>query len=421
MFTFDTTDPQCELLFTVWEDCLSGHLRFLGRLLIRVNLSMLQNGQPVVHWYNLREKTAGEKVKGELKLLLKYTVNKHGVTADDFVALSVLGRGGFGKVLMVRKKDTNRIYAMKELIKAKLIASDEVEGATGEKEVLRKVHHPFIVGLKFSFQTQEKLYLVLDFLPGGELFHHLKKEKRFSEARSKFYAIEIILALEHLHKNNIVYRDLKPENILLGTDGHVALTDFGLAKDNLPVGYYTYTFCGTPEYLAPEVLDGRGYDKSVDWWSLGTLIYEMLTGKPPFLAEEVPDMYQKILHADLVLPSGISPACGDLLRGLLDRDPEHRLGAGPRDAESIKAHPFFAGVSWRHYLSKEIEAPFKPPITNPADTSNFDKKFTGEALLDSPSEFQLAESEQTQFAGFSYTAPGSLSGPGMAKYHDDDD
>eukprot|EP00004_Rigifila_ramosa_P009009 TRINITY_DN2046_c0_g1_i10.p1 TRINITY_DN2046_c0_g1~~TRINITY_DN2046_c0_g1_i10.p1 ORF type:complete len:311 (-),score=80.79 TRINITY_DN2046_c0_g1_i10:208-1140(-) len=296
-----------------------------------------------------------------------------------------------GKCYRCGKKDTNRIYAMKELTKSKLIDSDEVRGATTERELLRKVNHPLIVGLKFAFQTQHKLFLVLDYMPGGELFRLLRVEHKFTEARSKFYVIEIVLALEYLHKNNIIYRDLKPENILLGADGHIALTDFGLAKDNLPDGDVTYTICGTAEYLAPEVVDGRGYDKSVDWWSLGTLIYEMLTGKPPFLAEEVPDMYQKILHADLVLPSGISPACGDLLRGLLDRDPEHRLGAGPRDAESIKAHPFFAGVSWRHYLSKEIEAPFKPPITNPADTSNFDKKFTGEALLDSPSEFQLAE------------------------------
>jgi serine/threonine protein kinase len=187
----------------------------------------------------------------------------------------VLGRGGFGKVMQVRKKNTGRVYAMKILHKAKLIESDEVEGTKMEKEVLKRIDHPFIVGLKFSFQTPDKLYLVLDYVAGGELFYHLKREKRFSEERVRYYASELTLALEHLHKLCIVYRDLKPENILLGEDGHVCLTDFGLCKDGLEFGKYTYTFCGTAEYLAPEVLEGRGHDKAVDWWSLGTLMYEM--------------------------------------------------------------------------------------------------------------------------------------------------
>eukprot|EP00004_Rigifila_ramosa_P009014 TRINITY_DN2046_c0_g1_i7.p1 TRINITY_DN2046_c0_g1~~TRINITY_DN2046_c0_g1_i7.p1 ORF type:complete len:475 (-),score=128.58 TRINITY_DN2046_c0_g1_i7:81-1505(-) len=419
MFIFDTTDKQCVLVFTLWEDCLSGKMRFLGRLAFHVNLSMLQEGQAVIHWYPLRPRVVGEKVKGELKVYLRYTSNKDAVTADDFVPLCLLGKGAFGKVLQVRKKDTNRIYAMKELTKSKLIDSDEVRGATTERELLRKVNHPLIVGLKFAFQTQHKLFLVLDYMPGGELFRLLRVEHKFTEARSKFYVIEIVLALEYLHKNNIIYRDLKPENILLGADGHIALTDFGLAKDNLPDGDVTYTICGTAEYLAPEVVDGRGYDKSVDWWTLGTLLFEMLTGKPQFLADSMPEIFNMILHHSITIPSGLSGECSGLLCGLLDRNPETRLGAGPTDAESIKAHPFFAGVSWKHYLSKEIEAPFKPNIKNPADTSYFDKRFTGASLQDSPQDGQIPESQQSQFLGFSYTAPGSVLSPESSKMRAD--
>jgi serine/threonine protein kinase len=193
------------------------------------------------------------------------------LTPDDFELLKVLGKGSFGKVLQVRKKDTGRIYAMKVLSKKDIAQRHEIGHTMSERNVLMRLHNPFLVGLKFSFQTPDKLYLVLDYMNGGELFYHLQKETAFTEERAKFYISEIVVALEYLHKYNIIYRDLKPENVLLDTTGHVALTDFGLCKENMTTDAQTTTFCGTAEYLAPEVLMGGGYGKAVDWWSLGIL------------------------------------------------------------------------------------------------------------------------------------------------------
>lgn len=195
------------------------------------------------------------------------------LSASDFELLRVVGKGSFGKVLQVRKRDSGRVYAMKVLVKKDLVERKEVAHTLSERNVLIRASSPFLVGLKFSFQTPEKLYLVLDYMNGGELFYHLQKETVFSEARTRFYICELILALEHLHKYDIVYRDLKPENILLDSSGHIALTDFGLCKEHVSFNDTTNTFCGTAEYLAPEVLTGQGYGKAVDWWSLGILFY----------------------------------------------------------------------------------------------------------------------------------------------------
>eukprot|EP00002_Diphylleia_rotans_P025857 TRINITY_DN5132_c0_g1_i1.p1 TRINITY_DN5132_c0_g1~~TRINITY_DN5132_c0_g1_i1.p1 ORF type:complete len:491 (-),score=99.28 TRINITY_DN5132_c0_g1_i1:256-1728(-) len=404
-FRLDTTNTLCEVFFTVWEALLDGNRRFLGRLIIRVNLSMIENCDPIVHWYTLRERYENEEVSGEILLKLSYSVNKRNVGSEDFENLCVLGRGGFGKVMLVRKVDTSRIYAMKSLHKDKLIESDEVEGTKTEKDVLRRLNHPFIVGLKFSFQTKDKLYLILDYINGGELFYHLKKEKRFSESRARFYAAEITLALEYLHKSDIIYRDIKPENILLDSSGHICLTDFGLCKPGVGYGKVTYTFCGTAEYLAPEVLEGKGYDKAVDWWSLGTLLYEMLCGKPPFFSTNTNEMYRRILHEKLIFPAYVPPVAVSLLSGLLNRNPRERLGSSLNDAEDIKSHPFFQPIDWAELYNKEIEPEFKPPVRDPLDTSNFDPNFTSQRVEDSPVRWQLAPSQQNQFVGFSYTNP----------------
>jgi len=305
--------------------------------------------------------------------------------------------------VLALKKDTSRIYAMKILDKSRLVEADEVEGTKMEKEVLRKVNHPFIVGLKFSFQTTDKLYLILDYVNGGELFTHLRRARKFDESLVRFYAVEIVLALEYLHKCLIVYRDLKPENILITADGHICLTDFGLAKANLPFGELTYTFCGTAEYLAPEILDGKGYDKAVDWWSLGTLIYEMLTGKPPFYASHTLEMYRKILSEELKFPDYVSQKSRALLLQLLERDPNKRIGSDFDDAEEIKTHQFFEGVQWMKFLSREIDPPFKPPVRDPMDISQFDERFTNQSIQESPAAHTLTDREQQQFKDFSYT------------------
>jgi serine/threonine protein kinase len=250
---------------------------------------------------------------------------KRALTPRDFEFLKLIGRGTFGKVFQVRKKDTKRIYAMKVLSKKEIVAKKEVAHTIGERKILqRSLESPFLVGLKFSFQTDADLYLVTDFKSGGELFWHLQRETRFSEERARFYIAELILALEHLHKYDIVYRyvaigdvasgrssdihydsDLKPENILLDATGHVALCDFGLSKPDLRSDELTTTFCGTTEYLAPEMLlDEHGYSKIVDFWSLGVLLFEMCCGWSPFYAEDTQQMYKNICFGKIRFPKG---------------------------------------------------------------------------------------------------------------------
>ncbi|KAG1472738.1 hypothetical protein G6F56_001358 [Rhizopus delemar] len=323
------------------------------------------------------------------------------ITFDAFELLRVIGRGSFGKVYVVRKKDTNRIYAMKVLRKSRIISRSEVTHTMAEKTVLAKIRNPFIVPLKFAFQSPDKLYLVLAFINGGELFHHLQLEGKFSEERSRFYTAELLSALECLHDFNVVYRDLKPENILIDYNGHIALCDFGLCKLNMSENERTNTFCGTPEYLAPELLLGQGYSKTVDWWTLGVLLYEMLTGLPPFYDENTNEMYRKILQDELRFPDDVSSDARGLLRGLLTRDPNERLGN--KGSEEIKNHPFFASIDWRKLNQKKLQPPYKPSVESAYDTQNFDDEFTSEAPQESlVDDSQISSTMQEQFAGFTY-------------------
>ncbi|ORE02451.1 Pkinase-domain-containing protein [Rhizopus microsporus var. microsporus] len=323
------------------------------------------------------------------------------ITFDSFELLRVIGRGSFGKVYVVRKKDTNRIYAMKVLRKSRIISRSEVTHTMAEKTVLAQIRNPFIVPLKFAFQSPDKLYLVLAFINGGELFHHLQLEGKFSEERSRFYTAELLSALECLHDFNVVYRDLKPENILIDYNGHIALCDFGLCKLNMSENERTNTFCGTPEYLAPELLLGQGYTKTVDWWTLGVLLYEMMTGLPPFYDENTNEMYRKILQDELRFPDDMSTEARSLLRGLLTRDPNERLGNN--GSEEIKNHPFFASIDWRKLNQKKLQPPYKPSVESAYDTQNFDDEFTSEAPQESlVDESQISSTMQEQFAGFTY-------------------
>ncbi|EJT45182.1 proliferation-associated serine/threonine protein kinase [Trichosporon asahii var. asahii CBS 8904] len=325
------------------------------------------------------------------------------LTIDSFELLKVIGKGSFGKVMQVRKRDTLRIYALKTIRKAHIVSRSEVTHTLAERTVLAQVNNPFIVPLKFSFQSKEKLYLVLAFVNGGELFHHLQREGKFNETRSRFYAAELLLALEHLHSFNVVYRDLKPENILLDYTGHIALCDFGLCKLNMGSDETTNTFCGTPEYLAPELLSGHGYTKCVDWWTLGVLLYEMLTGLPPFYDENTNEMYRKILSDPLRFPDEVGPEARSLLTKLLDRDPSRRLGVN--GAQEIKDHPFFARhIDFKKLLQKKIPPPFKPSVASAIDTSNFDEEFTSEVPQDSVvADSHLSQTVQQQFEGFSWS------------------
>ena len=300
---------------------------------------------------------------GKLKIGVEYVENRAGkLKIEDFELLKVVGKGSFGKVMQVRKKDTSRIYALKTIRKAHIISRSEVAHTLAERSVLAQINNPFIVPLKFTFQSPEKLYFVLAFVNGGELFHHLQKEQRFDVNRSRFYTAELLCALECLHGFNVIYRDLKPENILLDYQGHIALCDFGLCKLDMKDEDRTNTFCGTPEYLAPELLLGKGYKKTVDWWTLGVLLYEMLTGLPPFYDENTNEMYRKILSEPLHFPGHevVPPAAKDLLTKLLNRDPDQRLGAN--GSAEIKAHPFFHAIDWRKLLQRKYEPAFKPNV-----------------------------------------------------------
>jgi len=321
------------------------------------------------------------------------------ITKDDFDFLKVIGRGSFGKVMLVQLKGTKEIYAMKILKKDMIIKENMVSHTKSEKSILQQIDHPFIVGLKYAFQSREKLYLVLDFLAGGEIFFHLKEETKFPVERAKFYAAELICALGHLHKFDIVYRDLKPENVVLDGDGHVVITDFGLAKTCISNATPTYTFCGTPEYLAPEILKGQGHAKAVDWWSLGILLYEMLVGLPPFYADNIHEMYELILKAPIKYPDFVPNAARDLLNKLLDRDEFKRLGSGKEDAEEIKKHPFFSNIDWKKLEARQMRPPFIP-VTHDDPTKYFDEEFTSERAIDSFAE--VTEDDDDSFDDFSY-------------------
>ncbi|KAI6176469.1 Ribosomal protein S6 kinase [Aphelenchoides bicaudatus] len=281
---------------------------------------------------------------------------------DSFEILKVLGKGGYGKVFQVRKRtgiDQGQIFAMKVMKKAHVIRNQkDVSHTKAERNILEAVKNPFICDLRYAFQTGGKLYLILEFLSGGELFMRLEKEGIFMEDTASFYLAEIIVALEHLHSQGIIYRDLKPENILLDATGHLKLTDFGLCKEEIDGEQKTHTFCGTIEYMAPEILTRGGHDRSVDWWSLGALAFDMLTGGPPFIADNKKKTIDKILKSRLMLPPYLSNEAKDLIKRLLKRRVDQRLGAC--DVNEIKAHPFFKAIDWNLVYSRELDPPFIP-------------------------------------------------------------
>eukprot|EP01135_Chromosphaera_perkinsii_P001613 Nk52_evm83s207 gene=Nk52_evmTU83s207 len=355
-------------------------------------------------WYRLESYGQREITSGELHVECAYTVSEvRSLSIEDFELLKVIGKGSFGKVMQVRKKDTGRVYAMKILKKDYIVARDEVVHTRAERKILETNTNPFLVGLKFSFQTKEKIYLVLDYINGGELFYHMQNDNDFSEERGRFYTAQLLLALEHLHKHDIIYRDLKPENILLDYTGYLALTDFGLCKENVGAEQKTNTFCGTPEYMAPEVLQQKGYGPAVDWWTLGILLYEMLAGLPPFYDENTNAMYHKILFSPLTFPPEMARPARSLITGLLEREPSKRLGYGKNGAQDIKSHEFFKGLNWDHLMKKKLVAPWRPKLASLTDTSNFDPEFTAMKVEDSVVETsQLSKTMQEQFKGFTF-------------------
>ncbi|XP_017678222.1 PREDICTED: serine/threonine-protein kinase Sgk2 isoform X1 [Lepidothrix coronata] len=324
----------------------------------------------------------------------------------DFDFLKVIGKGSFGKVLLAKRKCDGTFYAVKVLHKKTILKKKEQNHIMAERNVLLKnVKHPFLVGLHYSFQTSEKLYFVLDYVNGGELFFHLQRERCFREPRARFYAAEVASAIGYLHSLNIIYRDLKPENILLDCQGHIVLTDFGLCKEGMEQEETTSTFCGTPEYLAPEVLKKQPYDRTVDWWCLGAVLYEMLFGLPPFYSRDVSQMYDNILHKPLQIQGTKTVAACDILQGLLHKEQKRRLGA-KTDFLEIKNHVFFSPINWDDLYHKRITPPFNPNVAGPADLRHFDPEFTQEAISASithtPDLAASNSSASDAFLGFSY-------------------
>lgn len=259
----------------------------------------------------------------------------------------MIGKGSYGKVLLVKKNDTQDLYALKILKKKEIIRRNQVEHTLTERKILGSVRHPFVVRMDFAFQSESKLFFALDYCPGGELFFYLSQIGRFKEDAARFYASNILLGIEHLHSLNIIYRDLKPENVLVGADGYIKITDFGLSKEISEGNSEAKSLCGTAEYLSPEILLRKGHGKATDWWSFGAIIYEMLCGLPPFYSKDRERLYKNIKYADpkLDMPY-LSENAKDLCRKLLVKDPAERLGSSDRDGKDIRSHPWFDQINW---------------------------------------------------------------------------
>ncbi|PWA02227.1 hypothetical protein BB558_001651 [Smittium angustum] len=318
------------------------------------------NPRPTTEIYSKLSNTTPFKQNGPLnnhKGLANYNVKK------------TLGTGTFGRVYLSNKKNSPEFYAIKVLKKSQVVKFKQVEHINNEKNILESISHPFIVKLHCTFQDLRSLYMVMDFVPGGELFSHLRRHGRFSEDVAKFYTSEIVLAVEFLHRNNIVYRDMKPENLLLDSDGHIKITDFGFSKH---VVDRTWTLCGTPEYLAPEIISGKGHGKAVDWWAIGILIYEMTVGFPPFYDSNPYGTYAKILSGKFDLPQFLTQSAKNIISRLLTTEESARLGNLETGSEEIKRHPWFFVVNWNMIIHRQVTPPIKPKYMYPGDTSNFD-------------------------------------------------
>ncbi|CAK61013.1 unnamed protein product (macronuclear) [Paramecium tetraurelia] len=319
------------------------------------------------------------------------------VNIDSFRLLKVLGKGSFGKVMLVQYKSNGKYYAMKVLQKKNISNERQKRHTETERIILATCSSPFIVKLRYAFQSPYKLYLVVDYLPGGELFFHLRKVIKFDEIISKFYAAEILLGLQYLHEINIIYRDLKPENILLDDKGHIRLTDFGLSKIMLDEDKTAFSLCGTPEYLAPEILTAKtGYDKTCDWWSFGALLYEMLVGAPPHYRDNKKEMIRKILTQPIPYPPFLSESAKSLLQQLLVVDPKKRLGFY-QDGYEIMQHSFFETINFQEMALQKAKPPYE---FDKKELKYFDEGLTKQIAKDTPVNGTLIPNQN--FSNFTY-------------------
>uniref|UniRef100_A0A674MAC0 Protein kinase C n=1 Tax=Takifugu rubripes TaxID=31033 RepID=A0A674MAC0_TAKRU len=332
---------------------------------------------------------------------------------QDFVFIKVLGKGSFGKVMLAELKGGDEVYAVKVLKKDVILQDDDVDCTLTEKRILALARkHPYLTQLFCCFQTKDRLFFVMEYVNGGDLMFQIQRSRKFDEARSRFYAAEVTSALMFLHRHGVIYRDLKLDNILLDADGHCKLADFGMCKEGILNGVTTTTFCGTPDYIAPEILQELDYGPSVDWWALGVLMYEMMAGQPPFEADNEDDLFESILHDDVLYPVWLSKEAVSILKAFMTKSPNKRLGCVVAQGleEAIKLHRFFREIDWTLLEQRKIRPPFKPRIKTKRDVNNFDQDFTREEPVLTPVDHSIIKQiNQDEFKGFSYFGDNTLS------------